>query len=419
MDSSFLNIPQFAAMNQVPAPVSTFTGNLTPSTDASLPKILTVSSHPQGNIVLHEVTKLVILLTVPHGVNLDTKLVQKGNKAYKTTIGEQTGYVFYKNTKAHMDELDKLFGDDSWKANLSEPLPEPTVAKEPVLLIRQQILHNGIAMNASLYEYSDKSLALFCAGDPSNGDDKLLKPFRSLACPESPSGKANGYLVFKNNAKMINFVKSIFMNTTFESLYTKSPAIQTPTVAAKLEPIFLGERTFQDNGMILKVEFFEYSPLAIALFPEPMFKIGDLTVTNNLKYGTGVKDGYIIAKANTSSMLSVKTHLQFPNIEELFTLTTASENLKDNTAVMTNSLSDMTVKNYSDIPLETLVRLINVKMQGISQVKVNDLINDRTIIVGPNDAVVEKFDSLYSDCETLTHIQSGDNTLILLKRDEN
>lgn len=419
-----MSIPQFAAMQQ-PSKPSTFTGSVVAS---ALPKILAFSQVAEGNICLYEVTKLVILLSVPNGVELKIEGVNKGNQSYQTPHGDKTGYVFYKNNKNHMDKLNELFNGSEWRSNLSEPLPEPAAAKDPSLLCKRIINWKGRQFEIVLYEYSDKSLALFTPIDVSEGNDKLLKPWRGLTCPDAPGGKANGYLCYKNNTGMINFMKSLIPDVPFESMYKKSQPINSSVIKQQKDPQLLETKQFMHGDQVFILEIYEYSEAAIALFPTPLINLNGFTLSDCLKHPTqGTRQGYSIAKANEQQIESIEKYFGFNNLKNKYTM---MEEVARGVAIippngimppgpgmggLAASLSDMSVKSLDEIPLETLVRLIQNKLKTSAEITNKELLGDKIMSYGNLDKVLEQNES-NDDLKLVLSITAEDKALSLFER---
>lgn len=420
-----MSIPQFASMQQ-PSQSTTFTGSVVA---AALPKILAFSQVPEGNICLYEVTKLVILLAVPNGMELRIEGVNKGNQSYSTPHGDKSGYVFYKNNKLHMDKLDELFSGGEWRKQLSEPLPEPAAAKDPLLLCKRVIAWKGRQFEVTLYEYSDKSLAFFSLVDVSEGNDKLLKPWRSLTCPDAPGGKANGYLCYKNNTGMINFMKSLLPDVNFESMYKKSPAISSSVIKQQREPQLLETRSFMNGDQTFVLEIYEYSEAAIALFPTPMINLTGFNLLDCLKHPTqGTRQGYSIAKANETQVNTIEQFFGFSNLKGKYTMT---EEVARGVAIvppfgvmppgpgtgLASALSDMSVKSFDDIPLETLVRLIKNKLKSSTDLTTKEILGGSIISYGDINKVNEYVESM-DDMLLSLSITMEDKSLSLFERPE-
>ena len=413
---SFMSIPQFSTMNAPQIPQSNnFNGQLV---TAALPKILAFSQTPQGNVCLYEVTELVILLSVPTGMELTIQDVRKSDKPYKTPHGEKTGYVFYKNQTKHMETLDSLFNGADWRKELSAPLPAPIVPKDPFLLCDRNILHNGIQMRFLLFEYSDKSLSFFTPVDITGGDEKLGKPWRSLTCPGVPGGKANGYLAYKNNTVMMNFIKSLVPDLQFETMYTKSPPLTATVIKKQIDPQLLETKQFMHNDVVFVVDFYEYSSVSIALFPSPMFPINGLQVSSNLNHPVrGPSNGYIVAKANLPMINVLKTFFKFDNLESLYTMTDEPErSLPAPAATQQNqpsSLSNLGIKSFDDLPIETLIRVLSNKLKETNEIVVRELFGDKILIYGNSNEVEEKVEN-YSGGTLSFNCTVGDKTLITI-----
>ena len=410
MNSSMMAIPQYSAMTQVPTQQSGFSGTVVAS---SLPKVLTFATVAQGNVVLYEVTKLVILLVPPSGMEITITDVKRDSKMYTTPHGEKNGYVFYKNNPKHMEVIDNLFQGPGWRANLSEPLPEPVIPKDPIFICEKNVMWEGKQFNFLLEEYSDKSLTVFVPVDITKGDDKLLKPCRSLVCTKAPGGKANGYLCYKSNAAMINFVKSFIPDIPFETMYKKSTPVAVTEVRKQADPQFLETKQFFYESNNFSVEFFEYSPLAIAVFPTPIFNIPGCQLTPNLNHPSkGQSNGYIIAKGNRQVIDMIKTFFHFENLETLYTMTDEPARSLPQAIPSAGggALSNLGLSSFDDIPIETLVRLLKNKLDSSSSLNTKELIGGDILLYGPKEVVNESIE-LYSDGTVTFTITTGDKDL--------
>lgn len=423
MDSSLMGIPAYAEMTQVSQP-SQFSGTIVAS---SLPKVLAFSQVPAGNIFLYEVTKLVIILCLPPGMELPGDLgVKKGDKPYSTPHGEKTGYVFYKTTQKHMETIDKLFNGDAWRKELSEPLPTPAVPKEPILICKKTITWEMKTFDLVVYEYSDKTLAVFTPVDITKGNDKFLKPHFSLMCPDSPSGKSSGYMCFKNNTTMISFLKLFIPDVPFESMYQKSTPVAATPVKQQREPQLLESKQFMHVGQTFTLEIFEYSEAALALFPSPLFNIDGLQLSSNLTHPLqGTKQGYIVAKSNSSIIGMIKNYFGFTNIESLYTMTQESTRgvaiippagilPPGPDSVINSSFSDMTIKSFDDIPIETLIRVLKTKLVASTNVTNKEILGGKVLIFGENEKV-DQMVEMMDDLSIAIEVKCGDKSLVLME----
>lgn len=420
MDQYLREIPQFAAMG-APNNASQFTGKI--KVNHNFPIILAFSQQGAGNIFLYELDGLRIFLTLPNGMEIQITGVKKSANAISTPHGEKYGYVFFKNNGGHIETLNSLFNGNQWQNNLSEPLPEPVAEKTPLLLFEGQINFNNSSIPVFLYEYSDKSLAFFSPVDISNGDDKLLKFNRNLACPNSPNGKCNGHLIFKNNARMINFIKT-YINIPFESMYKKSEPKISKAVAQQSEAQLIDSKRFISNDVEFSLEVFEYSPLSIALFPNPLFNINGLQLTNNLTHPqNGRVSGYIIAKSNLNQIEMIERNFQFSSFSSKYSMT---EDLTKGIVIAPPAgimpagpfQSDLSINSFKDIPLETLIRLVIDKMKESSDVVSKNLpIGDKTMIYGDEDKVIQESE-LFEEMKIGFEIKSDQKLLRIFERED-
>lgn len=391
--SSFMSIPQFSNMNEVNTPTANFSGQLVAS---SLPKLLIFSQTDKGNVCLYEVTELIILLVVPSGMELNIPDVKKSDKLYKTPHGDKSGYVFYKNNSKHVETIDNLFNDRNWRNELSKPLPDPVAPKDPYLLCERYILFKGNNIQFGLFEYSEKSLAFFVSQDITEGNERLGKFWRGLA---HPSGKKDGYLVYKNNVQMINFLKSIIPDVPFETMYTKSQALTNINkIDKQRDPQFLDTKQFMHDNITFFVDFFEYSEVSIAIFPTPMIAIPGLQLSTNLiNPKVGKSDGYIVAKSNKPVMDMLKNFFRFDNIESLYTM--VQETPRSSQVITQNSQINApsnVINSFDDIPIDTLVRILSTKLSSSSEFTSKELLGNKILIYGNNDKVNENLE-IYSE----------------------
>lgn len=418
MDPYLLQIPQYSAMTQ-PSESSQFTSQL--KVNVNLPKILAFSQQQSGNVFLYEINSSFILLVLPNGMEIQIDSVKKTNKAIPTPHGEKYGYVFYKNNTKHIETLNSLFNGDQWQSNLSEPLPEPLVEKTPILLFKGTISYNNAEIPVSFYEYSDKSLVLFSPVDISNRDDKLLKFSKNLVCLDSPSGKCNGYLIFKNNSKMISFIKR-FINIPFESMYKKSEPKISTVIKQQSEGQLIDSKRFTSEDREFSLEVFEYSPLSIALFPNPIFNINGLNLTNNLVHPQhGKIYGYIVAKSNVNQIEMIERIFQFSNLSSKYVM---NEDLTKGIVIAPPSgvmplgpfQSDLSVNSFDDIPLETLIRIIQNKLNKTTGfVSKNLPIGDKIMLYGDEEDVMRESE-IFDEMKVVLEVKTDEKKLRIFER---
>lgn len=416
---------------QQPTPIQSFGGTLVA---AALPKVLTIRDSGNGNVVLYEITKATILLTLPQGMELPSSVgIPKGDKPLPTPHGNKTGYVFYKNRSDHISKLNDLLNGPDWQKELSEPLPPPVVAKEPVLLVKRVINFEGRSFEVSLWEYSDKCLTVFCPVDISKGNDKLLKPWRSLTCPDSPSGKADGYMCFKNNSIMINFMKQVFPDVPFESMYTKSPAVMATKISQQREPQIIESKQFMSGDVTFVLDLVEYSESSIVLFPTPMFALQGMQQNDSVKHPTqGVRPGFVIPKANTQVIDTLKSFFGFSsNLESLYVMTEeVSRGVAiippagllppgpgQNVSSISNGLADMSMKSLDDIPIETLVRILRTKLTNVKELTSKNLIGEKLMFYGEETEISSKIEE-NDHLSIAIEIKCGTKSLVVLENND-
>lgn len=416
LDNSYLSMPQYSQMTQSNQS-SQFAGTFVKS---ALPKILLHSSVPGGNVFLYEVSKIEILLCVPEGNDINCGDVKKGYKSYETPHGEKKGYVFFKNNVKHMEALDMLFPDKSWRNHLSEPLPEPLIPKDPLFLCRKNVIFRGHQFDITVYEYSDKSLSVFSNMDISEGNEKLLKPWKNLTCPDAPGGKANGWLCYKNNNEMINFLKKFIPDIDFESMYKKSIPVKR-SVKVVRDPQLLHVKKFMNGDNEFTLDVYEYSETSIVLFPTPLINFDGFQQNQNLTHPIhGVKPGYIIPKKDTARMNMIKSFIGIANLEDMY----VHEEEKSSrgtgfepTNLIAEKLSDFSIKSHEDIPIESLLRLISKKINESTELTNKNLLGGKLLIYG-NTSSVETAREMNDDIPTTIQIICGDKSLYLLQHDE-
>lgn len=423
MDQTLMSMPQFQHFNQPLAPQgvqATFNATMVAS---QLPKILAYSQAPQGNVMLYESNKTTLLLVLPPGMSVT---LGNGIKMSDTPLPIpggifKTGYCFYKNQSEQLAELDKMLGP-VWRDQLSEPLPPPIIKKEPVLLARTTINFNGHQFPASLWEYSDKSLAIFAPMDFSNGNEKLMKPQRSCACPDSPSGKADGYMVWKSTSSMVNFAKQHF-NVPFETMYTKSPPVHSAPVITQREPVILETKNFMFNGQQVTMDFVECSPLALTLFPTPMIQLDGFDM-KELYHPNGTKrPGYLLAKSQKDKIIMIQNYFGLSELEGMYTMTeelppratinNGSSGVLVPTQTQGRGFSDLSINSFDDIPLSTLLRLIKVKLEASVGVVNKNEISGQVLIYGDEEKVNSDA-AILEEMETSIQVKCGNKMAIFL-----
>lgn len=419
----YLSLPQFSRF-QNPSIQESTPINIA-LTKAKTPNILAYSQNEFGNIYLHEVNHLVILLCVPPGLELPFSKevnIRMSEKTYPTEQGEKTGYVFYKNNQSHMNKLDEIFRP-TWRDRLSEPLPTPKESKTPVLMMRKDILFNGEIVPASLWEYSDVSLVVFTPRDFSNGNPKLMKPFHKFVCPDSPSGYSPGYGVYKNNSAMIDFAKKLFEFPDLETKYVKSqPKTYTP-VAVQKEPHFIfRDISFNSGFSTHTMDIIEISPLAITIFPSPILMINDFQsyYKDSLYHPTkGKQPGYLIPKSRNDLITILENFFQLDKLEGFYTMTQEEAQViappPGSMPLGPNQAKDMSnagINSFSDIPISTLLRLLEDKLKNSGPISNKEEFK-RLLIFGDADKVISEVAS-FDEMTTSIEVKCGDKMAVFL-----
>jgi hypothetical protein len=425
MDQTLFDMPQFKSFTQAPLPENVKTTiNTSIMTTSVLPKILAYSQTEFGNVILYESTKVSLLLILPNGMSLNNSIIKMSTSPLPIVGGERNGLVIYKNRPDQLEVLDNFFNGQAWRNELSEPLPVVAPKKEPFLLCKNKIIANGHQFEASLWEYSDKSLAIFSPLDFSNGNDKLMKPFHKLVCPDtnfSATGHSSGWMIFKNNTTMINFAKQHFP-IQFETMYTKSSPIKILVPVQERQPEIIETKQIMVGDMTVTMEFAEYSPLSIALFPSPMIQIPGFDLKDNLKHPNGSnRAGYICPKSDKIKINTLEKYFGIENLENLYTMTeeisTRSSGFEKTTSAVTNGLSDLGIKDFSEIPVSTLLRLLSNKLMESSEFyEKNEVIGD-ILIYGDKDKVNDKA-GFYDDMETKIQVICGNKMAVILSNFE-
>lgn len=381
---------------------------------SGLPKLIALAEAPNnGNIHLYEISKASILMvTNPPNMRINLQGLVRTDKSYDTPHGPKTGYIFYKNRPEHLNMIDQLFPGSNWREQLVEGIPPPLEKKDPTLLWSGYLNYGGIEHSTYLYEYSEKSLALFTTVDLK---DQL--PKCKLQCPHV-GGTEYGYSVWKGKSEHIQFLKnSIRIPIDFESKYTKS---QPKATKVERDPICIFNHPFDWNGTHYEIEVYEYSELSVAVFTTPIFSISGLTVTEGLVHPTqGRRQGMLISKSNDANMSILKNYIQKHDLETLFVMepqkSTRGDILNSFPSVQTEQTNP---RSYDDIPLDTLVRILRTNLDKQSdEPVVRDLIGNETMIYGNCEKVSEKLE-LYTDAEVKLKFSAGDKVLIIIKNDD-
>jgi hypothetical protein len=381
---AYLSIPQYRNSNDSEK-FTHFTGSIV---KVEYPKVIAYSELESGKIFLYDISKLNILLVLPIGIDINIEGKKKTDKLHDTPHGQRSGYLFYKNVQRDVDSLKILF-QDSWIKHLVEPLPQIAEMKDPFSLFDGFINHNGLQTSVSLYEYSDKSLAIFT---PIPLYDNL-KFCKNLVCAKSPSGKLDGFLVFKNDRKHIAFLKNLIPGLDFESAYKKSipPSSSSSSVSVKQkrEPLMIFSKNLIESDLEYLLEVYEYSEDSLALFTTPFQLNSDFMKSDNLTHPTqNSRPGYIIAKKNSRSIEILKTKYNISNLEDLYSMKSSASTIATQGAMQGQSLNP--IRSFEDIPFETLIRLIKNNLTNSSGIVSKELIGGNILFYGDEELVKER-----------------------------
>lgn len=384
-----------------------------------------------GNVFLYDVSDLTILLVLPNSISLnftkEERITHSGEKTFLTMHGQKAGYLLYKNNQTHLSKIDSMFPDSNWRDNLLNPLPAVKVTATPVLMQKAVIYHNGENVPASLYEYSDKQLVVFAARDLA-GDKNILSPFHKFVCPESPSGYSEGYSAWKNNTRSINFLKQIFKLPDLEAKYVKSIPVRTTQtqIVPKHNHFIIGQKVMYGTNT-LSLDVVEISPLAITIFFDPPMGIPGFEENwnNNITNPTNKsKGGFMIPKSRNDMISWFEQTFLLDKFEDRYELTEeesqratgsvqSSTDNNTNVNTVTNSLSNMSLSSMSDLPVNTLLRLLIDKIKSTEYYNKAD-IGGKVLIIGSNNQAIADAANL-DDMETEIEVIYGDKRAIMLK----
>jgi len=354
------------------------------------PYVIVSAPHDSSDVFLHDIDSKRILLTYEGELHLETSngnILKKSYDLINTIHGQQKGYVFYKQTKEHMNLIDSLFGNE-WRNELKNPLPV-VEERNPDLLWEGKIGTNSL----QLFEYSDKALALFSSEHMTDVSNFMYNP--SLA---HPLGKRAGYIISKTRGKGIGDIKRM-IPINFEELYKKSqPIISSNPVQNQT---LIESRNISEGGNIFNVELWLYSPASYALVFEPFVSIERSNIKeSNLTINGKRLVGYILAKANNKAISELMEIL--PGV-----------NLNDNTADTQPITTQITTAKKEDRNIEESIIPIILKLTSITDLVRKELFG-KVIIYGPNDDV----ENAYGNEQENKIIFSGNtenNTIIVLE----
>lgn len=394
-------------------------------------KYLTYSETDQGMVYLYEVTVKTMLLVMPstmsNNFTLKENIKHSGSVMHNTEHGARSGYLLYKDNAAHIARIDTMFSGFDWRQNLIEPLPVIKPPATPVFMTRANIQHGGEVVPASLYEYSDKQLVVFCSRDLA-GDSKIMKFFETYRCPESSTGYSPGYGVWKNNPRSINFLKQMFKLPDLESRYVKStPVISAPTQMQQSINHFIVDKIIANGTNTHKLNVTEISPLAITVIFEPVVGLDGFGPywKTDLKHPISGEPvcGFMLPKSKTDLIEWLQITFMIENFEDRYVLT--EEKTARSTGIiqqptepasqLSSEMSNMSIKSVSDLPIATLVRLLTEKLKTTA-LETKDLPDGRVIILGDGNKVVDSAANL-DDMETELEIHYiVDNKRLVLLR---
>lgn len=401
--------------------------NLSLSQKPKYGAVLAYAQQGDINIFLYDVSELTIMLSIPQTMNVSftpkENIKHSGAKKFQTIHGEKDGFLLYKNNQTHLDKIDQMFPNSGWRANLVEALPAVKVAADPVLMIKAVIYHNGENVPASLYEYSDKTLVVFAARDLA-GDPKIMKWWSRYVCPDAPSGYSDGYGVFKNNQQAVNFLKQIFRFPELESRYVKSPAIQSAPVQTVRSNHFIQNKQVMFGPTNHLVDVVENGPFSVVVFFDPPINIQgfEQNLKNELNHPVkGKFPGYLISKSRKDMITWLETSFGLNNFESNYIIEEETSQRQSAVPVATTAAGTVqnsqhvssAISNLSDIPIETLLRLLTEKIKQTTFFN-KGTIDGKVIIFGENQTVEETAANL-DDMATELEIKYGDRSLVMLK----
>lgn len=220
----------------------------------------------------------------------DIEIVVEGSTLRKTQVNEEWGYVFYTNNKKYLDKLDELL-TPAWRDELQEALPE-VIERNPDLLWEGDI--NG--KHAELYDYTDKTVALFTDIDyTAYANEKL---WLSNRYTHPTRGKIPGYCISKRG-KGIDKLREIIPDN-FGMKYTKSTPVSTVPIKARAGPSLLDERNVEIEETVFEMKTYDYTDSTFAIFFEPDIELDESGLMRNesLTVGGVKRAGYTFNKTN-------------------------------------------------------------------------------------------------------------------------
>lgn len=243
----------------------------------------------------------------------DLDIEINGKEMKKLDRHGNMGYVFWKNTQVYIDKLDELF-ENEWRNNLKEELP--TIENvEPDLLWKGMI--QDIGKEAELFDYKEKSIALFIK------DDARLTAFPDLVAAGAMTnsrltypptdGKMPGYIIGKGSGRYNDKAKparDLLMRSIgfdFSTKYTKSE----PTKSSSFQGsgnVLVDYANISDGETTYKLSVYDSTPKCYAVVFEPDFDfdMDGFMRRDNIFIDGSNKTGYLVAKSNATAIETLK-----------------------------------------------------------------------------------------------------------------
>lgn len=292
------------------------------------------------------------------------------------------GYIFYKQTEKHMNCLDSFLGGSDWRKDINIPIIEK---KDPILL--SLFKYNGF--DIELYEYSDKTLALFAfndAGEISNFNfDGHLNSFPRLYYKRKNNMVSGaGYMAMKSRSSDINYVRTI-CPCDFGSMFTKSTPMKTEPIKDYKKPELLEKKeiSYEKNGKekTITVYLYRYSEKLVFIHEKKGKAIPFAEEYNFKEYEGEIDDEKIdgykasIFKDQTKDFIST----YFPFSMTIYEPACASAPPKSS-----SSSSEAKEEKKKEMSIEEMILSLCAKLSEVTE-PVTETIGNRTIIYGPEE----------------------------------